>query len=319
MRSNQQLIQKAADSVVSFGQFGQLSPIKSDFFIDKMKEKTEFLKQIRTIKMGGPEVDIDRLSIGQRVLHRLGNGEALSPSKYAQVNTDQIVLLSKKVSATIIVNEETVEDSIEQNTNFSNDFMSSPGGIHSHILTQLADQASLDLVDFALNGDTTIPEATDDLLSLNDGYLKTASSHVLAAANAHISPNTLYNALRLMPARGLNGVNLRYIMSPYTEDKLRMQLALRQTQGGDAYLTSDGSVKILRGTTYAVPFMPDDQVLITETRNLIFGIQRAMRLELIKDIDKGVYRIVAKMRVDCKVQDSDLMVKITGLNTGVLT
>jgi hypothetical protein len=73
------------------------------------------------------------------------------------------------------------------------------------------------------------------------------------------------------------------------------------------------------GSTYALPKMPSTTVLFTYPMNMIFGIQRDIRIEVEKNIRTGMYLFVLTARVDFKVEEPDAMVKITGLNTGALT
>ena len=211
-------------------------------------------------------------------------------------------------------------EGIERDLNFLNDRFGTPGGIHAHVMRLIADRAALDLLDLALNGDTAIDPATNDLLAMNDGFLKAASLHPLAAANAHISPTIIHNATLLMPEKYLSDIDqLSYYMSRHTEAKLRAQLATRATVGGDQYLQTKGSMQMSYGSTYALPKMPSTTVLFTYPKNLIFGIQRDIRIEVEKNIRTGMYLFVLTARVDFKVEEPDAMVKITGLNTGALS
>lgn len=321
MRSNRELIQKA-DSILNFGTNGKLAPQQSKQFIEMMAEKSDFLKKIRVVQMNNPQVEINRLGVGSRILHpRVTQGVALDVSKRGTVDTGKITLTSKEVIAELTIDQVTVEDAIERDSlNFINDRFGSPGGIHSHVMRLIAERAALDLLDLAINGDTAIDPATNDLLAINDGFLKLASLHPLAASNAHISPTLIHNATLLMPEKYLADIdNLFYYMSRHTEAKLRAQLANRATVGGDQYLQTKGSMQMSYGSTYALPKMPSTTVLFTYPNNLIFGIQRDIRIEVEKDIRTGMYLFVLTARVDFKAEEPDAMVKITGLNTGALT
>lgn len=321
MRSNSELIKKA-DSILNFGTNGKLNAQQSQRFVEMMAEKSDFLKKVRVVQMGNPQVEINRIGVGSRILHpRVTQGVALDEAKRGTVDTGKITLTSKEVIAELTIDQVTVEDAIERdNLNFTNDRFASPGGIHSHVMKLIAERAALDLLDLAINGDTTIDPAVNDLLAINDGFLKLASSHVLAASSAHISPTLIHNATLLMPEKFLADIdNLYYYMSRHTEAKLRAQLANRATVGGDQYLQTKGSMQMSYGSTYALPKMPSTTVLFTYPMNMIFGIQRDIRIEVEKNIRTGMYLFVLTARVDFKVEELDAMVKITGLNTGALT
>lgn len=320
MKTNSQLLVQKADSILNFGLNGMLNGIQSDSFVQMMQDKTSFLKDIRVVKMGGPKVDINRLGIGQRILHRRSaQGVALDDAKKGEVNTDKITLESKEVIAKLYIDAITVEDSIQKNYDTNRGVFDSPGGIHQLILQLIADRASLDLSDLAINGDSTIDPAVDDFLSLNSGFVKLATANVYAAANAHISPTTMFNTAQMLPTRFLNSPDLKYFMSIKNERKLRAQLANRATPGGDKYMEGNGSLQVFGDQAYSLPLIPDTVMLYTYPKNLIFGIQRDIRIRSQLDIDTDKYKIVLTARVDFKVEDINAISKATGLNSGALT
>jgi predicted Rdx family selenoprotein len=62
-----------------------------------------------------------------------------------------------------------------------------------------------------------------------------------------------------------------------------------------------------------VALMPATGGLFTNPLNLIFGIQRKINIEYDKDIRARTFIIVRTARVDCAIEQSDAVVKYTGI------
>ena len=59
--------------------------------------------------------------------------------------------------------------------------------------------------------------------------------------------------------------------------------------------------------------MPADQALLTPPGNIIFGVQRKMRLEYDTDIRERVFIIVLTMRVAVGIEEEEMIVKATNI------
>jgi hypothetical protein len=53
----------------------------------------------------------------------------------------------------------------------------------------------------------------------------------------------------------------------------------------------------------SVPLMPENKILFANPLNLIFGVQRKINIEYVKDIRSRSFIIVLTARVDCQVEE----------------
>lgn len=314
---------KKADSVLNFGVNGKLALEQENQFIEYMVNKATFLKDIRVTTMKTEEKQIDKLGILSQILLPAVEGTKLDSADYGKVDTGRVKLVSKEVIAVLDLSKRTVEDAIEkEGVNFNAGRFQSPGGIHSRILKLIAERASLDLQDLAINGDTTLDPAVskrNKLLSMNDGFLKLAGN-VYDAQNTAISAKVIDNVTQLMPEQYLNDPTAyRYIMSTHTEARLRSKLADRNTNGGDSFLQSRNPIVLSYGDTKAVAAMPATKVLYVNPQQLIFGIQRGIVIDLDYNPYERKYYFILTARVDFKVEETTAMVRCDNLSTAALS
>ena len=201
--------------------------------------------------------------------------------------------------AEIHLTYEQLEDNIER------------GDFEQHVMRLIAQQAATDLEEWALQADTG---SGDAYLALNDGLLKSATSHVVDNASAGISPDLFENGLLNMPQKYLRQLSgLRQFVTVQDEIKYRANVAKRATGYGDSALQSDGSLVAYGVPVESAPLMPASTGLFTFPKNIIFGIQRNIQMEAEKDIRSRQIIIVVTARVDCKYDLEDAVVKYTNI------
>lgn len=201
MSNNNELLQKVI-STSSIGADstnggGLLSPQQSGTFIDYMWDATSLGSQVRTIRMNANEVELDRISVGERLV-RLAT-EAVDDGVNPAVAFTKVSLGTVKLRLDWELSSESLEDGLEGDA------------LEDHIARLMAAQAANDLEDLAINGDT-VGHTNDALLKSLDGWRKRLyyGGSVLDAGSITLPDSTgagelhrgTFNAaLRAMPRR----------------------------------------------------------------------------------------------------------------------
>lgn len=292
---------------------GLLQPEQANTFIDMILDQPTILKQVRQVRMNAPEMKINRIGFGQRILRAarnaagLGaeddgsNGRYVRKSERAAPTTSQIMLRDSEVIAEVRLPYEVLEDNIEGQS------------LEAHIMRLIAERAAIDLEELALWADTT---SVDDYLALQDGYLKRANAHVVDNGNAGVNPDLFNDAMLALPQKYLRNLSqMRGFMSMANTIRYRKNVAARQTGYGDTALQS-GTMPLdayglrLEGVPALAMDGQGDTGLVTFPQNLIFGIRRDITVETDKDIRSREYVIVLTARVAFQIDDVDAVVKL---------
>lgn len=216
---------------------GLLSPQQSGRFIDYMWDATVLGAQVRKIPMRADTVELDRISVGERLV-RLAT-EAVDDGVNPAVAFTKVSLGTVKLRLDWELSSESLEDGLEGDA------------LEDHIARLMAAQAASDLEDLAINGDT-IGHKNDSLLKSFDGWRKRLfyGGHVLDASSITLpdgsADNTLHRgvfnaALRAMPRKymGRRG-GLRFLTATgLIQDFMYRQQFVEDLQGG--YATGQGA------------------------------------------------------------------------------
>ncbi len=311
---NEDLI-KRADMALSdlTANGGLLNPEQSNAFIDLVMEQPTILKQVRSIRMKGPESKINKIGFANRIMAAASqtggaeddgsNGRYLAKAKRAAPTTNKIVLNTSEMIAEVRLPYEVLEDNIEGQS------------LESHIMRLIAERAAIDLEEFALAGDTA---SLDTYLALQDGYLKRMTSNVVNNGSAGIGPDMFEDGLLAMPQKYLRNLGqLRNFVSVGNTIKYRSRVAQRATGYGDSMLTGQQPIYAFGVPVDAAPMLATvgagDQGILTFPQNLLFGIQRDIRVETDKDIRSREYIIVLTARVALGIEDEEATVKYTNI------
>jgi len=169
------------------GNGGLLNPEQSARFLDYMFDATVIGKVARTVRMKADTTEIDRMSIGEKLVRLAseGNNDGVNSS----VTFSKISLTTKKLRLDWELSTESLEDNIEG------------ADLEDHIARLMATQAGNDIEDVILNGDTSL--SSDALYKSFDGAIKKAktSGHVVDAAGAGISRAVFNSALKALPRK----------------------------------------------------------------------------------------------------------------------
>lgn len=312
--SNKELIQRADIALADLtANGGKLNPEQANAFIDMVLDQPTILKQVRQVRMTGPEKKINRIGFASRILRAASqtggaeddgsNGRYVAKADRSKPTTSQITLNTKEVIAEIRLPYEVLEDNIEG------------ASLESHIMRLIAERAAIDLEELALGGDTA---SADAYLALMDGYMKRMTSHIVNNANAGITPTMLTNGLLAMPQKYLRNLNqLKHFVTVANTIKYRQNVANRATGYGDSALTQNiplyaGGV-LLEAAPMLAGIDSGKQGLLTFPQNLLFGIQRDISIETDKDIRSREYIIVLTARVALQIDDEAATVKYTNI------
>lgn len=294
---------------------GLLDPEQANTFIDLVMDEPTLLKEIRQVRMAAPSMKINKIGLAGRVLRaatQVGgaedngtNGRYLAKSKRTAPVTSQIQMDTKEVIAEVRIPYEVLEDNIEGDK------------LEEHILRLIAAQVSLDLEELLLFGDTS---NADEYLALFDGFLKRSSLHIVDNANSGANDTMITNALLAMPQKYLrNLAAMRGYMSIANRIKFQQSRIVRQTAMGDASVTNAPDVPLYSGGLIVRPVntLATDNLgkrgLVTDPRNLIFGIQRKITIETDKDIRSREYVIVLTARVASQIEDTNGVVQLINI------
>ena len=170
------------------GNGGLLNPEQSARFLDYMFDATVIGKVARTVRMKADTTEIDRMSVGEKLVKLASEGNSSDASNSA-VTFSKISLTTKKLRMDWELSTESLEDNIEG------------ADLEDHIARLMATQAGNDIEDVILNGDTSL---TGDALykSFDGAVLKAKTSgHVVDAGGAAISRAVFNSALKALPRK----------------------------------------------------------------------------------------------------------------------
>ena len=296
------LLAKAELSLSDLTAGGLLNPEQSSTFLRKILDEATMLKEVRSVPMNAPQKVINKVGFTSRILKaavQTTGSRALSSGDRSKPTTGKVTLNTVEVIAEVPLPYEVLEDNIERD-----DFQDT-------LLTLMAERAALDLEELVIQGDT---DSGDDYLALTDGVLELATSNVVDAGNSPITPALLSTAMKAMPTKYLRMKSrMAWFMPHDIEQDYRTALASRQTGLGDAVITGDAPVRALGIRIIACANMPSDQIVLTDPRNIIFGLQRNIRIETDRNIQERQIDIVLTARVAVQLEEEDAVVKINNV------
>lgn len=312
--SNQSLLQRADLAIADLNaNGGLLDPEQANTFIDIIMEQPTILRQSRIIRMNAPSRKINKIGFANRILRAArtqgsanddgSNDRYVRKADRAAPTTSQIRLDTEEVIAEVRLPYEIFEDNIEGES------------LEGHIMRLIAERAAVDLEELALAADKSSP---DDYLALHDGWLKRMNVNVVHNAAAGVSPDMFTNGLLTMPQKYLRNLNqLRHVVSVANTIHYRNKVSKRATEYGDTALTQNNPLYAGGVAIEAAPMLSavgsGNMGFLTFMQNLIFGIQRDIRVETDRDIRSREFIIVLTARVALQIEDIDATVKYTNI------
>lgn len=195
MATQEEILSKANEvttSVVGNDSGGLLNAEQANRFIDFVIDQSVLMKNSRVVRMRTPTMDIDKVSVGTRLLAKAT--EATDTGANAAVTFSKVSLTSVKLRLDWAISTESLEDNIEG------------AGLEDHIAQIMARQTANDMDDLLINGNTSSGNA---LLKALDGFIKLAKAdgRVVDEAGDNVSRSTFDRLLRNMPNKYLQRRN----------------------------------------------------------------------------------------------------------------
>lgn len=309
-----QLLAKADMALSDLATAGLMLPEQSNNFIKILMQDTAFLDDVRLINMSRPKMTVNKLSLSSRALRVANQGAISSPlsgeegpralarADRTKVTTSKVELDTYEVIAEVNLPYEVLEDNIEggaiDNTRFQ-----------QTVLEELAKRIRIDIEDVMLNGDTA---SLDSFLAERDGVLKLATSNIVNNSGAALDAVTFNEMVQALPDKFKRVMNrYKFYTSHNKRLQYMMQVAQRQTGLGDSVLIGGDGTNF---APFGVPLvgaaaMPSGQALFIDPSNILFGVQRNMRMEFDRDTRERVLIIVFTMRFDFTLEQEDMVVK----------
>lgn len=309
MPLNQDLIKKADMALSDLAIAGRLDPTQTDRFIRKMIDTPTLLSSCRTVAMSGPEMKLNKIGFGSRILRAATSSTALAATDRVKPDLAQVQLNTKEVIAEVRLPYDVIEDNIERgNTRAGAD--QGAGGLHQTIVELIAQRAALDLEELAIKGDTASPDA---FLKLQNGFLKLATSNVVTATTT-FNKDVVKAGVKAMPDRYLRDrARMMHFVSVDNETEMRDIYANRPTALGDSQVQGNLPLYVFGSQIKGTALMPTANGLFTDPNNLIFGIQRNIQIEYDKDITTRTFIIVLTARVAFQIEETEAVVAYKGI------
>jgi HK97 family phage major capsid protein len=328
--SERQLLEKADLTIQNLlNDGGLLPPEVAQQFYRKIMDVTTVFNNVRQVPMARNEMRIPTIISAGRMLQVARNqytaaaqnndvgldwgygtpNRGLAASERAGLTTGLITMKTDEVIAVFNLTYEMLEDvveggSLDANTDFQ-----------TLVLDIMAHQIALDLEEKLVNGDTT---SGDAFLALQDGIVKLASQNLVNNNGAPISPLLFAQMIKSLPVQyRARLANYKFYVNANVELDYRAQVAQRQTSLGDAMLSSNVPLTVLGVPMVRMGYMTADTMILTDPRNILFGVQRKFRLATERWEEMRLIKIIVTMRIGQTVEDPAAMVKATNVGTFV--
>lgn len=308
----EELLEKAVDTE-ALAEGGLLSTQQTDRYLSLVVDQSAMLREARVVRMRGPVMELDKIATTGRVSQLKVEGlapETLSAPAFGKVN-----LASVEVITPFEITFEALEDSIEQ------------GNLENTIIEAMSRQTATDLEELALLGDTS---SQDPYLKGLDGWRVLADDgHPVDLQGATLDKDALSAMYRALPDKyKRNHGDLRFYFAPAALQDWNDSFADRPTPAGDAALSAGIAPPYMGVPLVPVPLIPTDLAavppyqgsgeysfgLLTPRENLIFGIQRRVRIDRDRDVLRGVNIYVISTRIAVAFEEADAVV--VGVNIG---
>lgn len=252
---------------------GILTEQKANSFILRAIQSSPLLNAMRTFTLNRPSASIPKLGMADWVLYNKAECTAPTAGQKTKAVMSEVTIDPKRISVSQCICNEVLEDNIRREA------------LLADIETQLFRRVASNVSDVILNSDTANadPDANKQaVLALQDGLIKQAANNPFVAGNpGHVNPetagapvdkDTLSSMYKALPNQyKTDKSQLAYVMSLNNEECLRNTVADRQTELGDRFHNGASSFMIGGIPVVGDPHIPDNVVLLSNPRNMIFA------------------------------------------------
>jgi hypothetical protein len=308
-----EIMQKADTSLADLiNGAGMMQPEQAGRFLRLVMDEPTILNKARVVAMKRPKMEISKVGFTSRLLRPANQGvisgpragdegpRALLRSQRAMPTLERLTLETVEYIAELDLPYEVLEDNIEGGAIDGTQFQQT-------LLEEMAKRIALDLEELLILGDTA---SGDTYLATQDGILKQTVSNIVNHAGQVVNPNLFGNMVKALPNKYHRLLNrMQYFVAKTKEIDYRMQVANRQTQLGDALLTGQSPVAVLGVPMTSASVMPASSAILTDPRNIIWGVQRDIRMEFDRDTRERSIFVVVSLRIATKFEQEDMVVK----------
>lgn len=328
-------VQASSDTATLSGA-GLLYPDQANRFLDYMWDATILAKASRTIRMRSNTTEIDRVSVGQRIMTVASED---NPRDYVSVTENasftnaaatfsKVSLTTRKLRLDWELSSESLEDNIEG------------PDLEDHIARLMATQAGNDIEDVLINGLGT----GSGLLSAFKGFraLALSNAHVVDAAGLGLDKAVFNMAIKTMPRKYKQRRNqLRFFSGSNLVQDYLYNLTANAGNGnpfdiasgvirGDVAANDGGpgtvtpfafgipviNVPLMdetRAGDYASPTGLHGDLHLTFPQNFIIGIKRDVTVYRLFQPKKDTIEYTLFIRVGCQVENFDAHVIVKNI------
>jgi len=329
-------VQASSDTATLSGA-GLLYPDQANRFLDYMWDATILAKSARTIRMRSNTTEIDRVSVGQRIMTVASED---NPRDYVNASDDtakftnaaatfsKVSLTTRKLRLDWELSSESLEDNIEG------------PDLEDHIARLMATQAGNDIEDVLINGTGT----STGLLSAFKGFraLALANAHVVDAAGLGLDKAVFNMAIKTMPRKYKQRRNqLRFFSGSNLVQDYLYNLTANAGNGnpfdiasgvirGDVAANDGGpgtvtpfafgipviNVPLMDETRtgdYASPSGLHGDLHLTFPQNFIIGIKRDVTVYRLFQPKKDTIEYTLFIRVGCQMENFDAHVVVKNI------
>jgi len=276
----------------------------------KVVDSAQMLQDARTEELPRPQMDIPRISVGER--NRRASAEGSGDDGSASVTTDAVSLEAEKGTVNYDLTRESVDDTVDN--------------VDEIVLDMLARQFAVDTQDLAINGDES---DSDNFINQNDGWLKKLSDssdtntydHTDTNGNDQPVTTDMFNqAIQAMPNKYLRSDRFepRFYLNENQLQQYRMELTEREDPLGSAVIFGDSDITPFSYDVVGVAAWPEDQAVFTHPQNFIYGLYDEVEVRVLNDTDKVAEndlfaRYFMRCRDDFEIEDEEAAVHVTGI------
>jgi len=302
--THRKLIERAtapAKSSVELASAGKLPTEVLKRYIKTGIDQSDVLSRVTVDPMKSHTKDLDRVSVGTRIMRLATEGEAATEK---QVPTHaKRTLVVKKVRIDHDHTTEYIEDNLEEDAQF--------------LMDEFAIQFFNDGADLAVNGDED--QVGDDFLKINDGWLDLIKTDAIAVGGSQRVSNAggsdyaatifpaMFNLVASKYLARLKQLGFELWVDTATDSAYKRQLAARQTAMADRYLTEGGNAKFEGIEVVPQGYFPSNTQLLVPPKNLVMGYYKnEWKVNIFYDGDKDQYEVHQFGRLDFEFKVPDL-------------
>jgi HK97 family phage major capsid protein len=288
---------------------GYLVTAQAKAWIERMIDESVLLQRVNKKEMYSHTQEYDLFSFPTRIAFPGAEATAATSGQRVKPTTAKVTLSAVLIKAQVNLNDLVLEDNIEKEA------------FQAKIVRALPGVLGRDVEELLINGDTTL-NGTDTYLDLWDGLLKASTSNSVSHGTVAIDKSLFPAMMKALPSRyHRNEKNYEFWTSHTAVIDYADSISNRATGYGDATLQQNGQLMWRGKPIVGVPLFPTNQgagtnetsMIMTDPMNCILGVYTGVQVKTDEDIETGVVKIVARMRLAFKYLEETSVVKGTAI------